>query len=79
MYDPSKVQELENRSHVRGVLFKEMHYQEEMERDKKRREMKAILDQQVEERRRQKESEKRNYQKIIQQEDERIRVYENQI
>lgn len=40
MYVEEKVRQLENRSHVRGVLSKELYGQEESERERKRRQMK---------------------------------------
>jgi hypothetical protein len=58
MFDERKQHELENKSHVRGILSKEFFSSEQEELERKRREMKAILDQQVEEKRRQKEKER---------------------
>lgn len=54
MFDERKMQELENKSHVRGKLNKEFFSSGQGELERKRREMKAILDEQVNERRRQK-------------------------
>lgn len=52
------MKELEQRSHNRGLLSKEFYLNEQQQLERKRREMKAELDRQVEERRRQKEQEK---------------------
>lgn len=48
------MKELEVRSHNRGLLSKEFFQNEQYEMERKRREMRAELDRQVEEKRRQK-------------------------
>ena len=58
MYDPEQYKNLENKSHVRGLLSKEFYSIEQSELERKRREMKESLDQQVEERRKQRERQK---------------------
>lgn len=46
---------MEQRSHNRGLLSKEFYHNEQMEQERKRRELKQELDRQTEEHRRQKE------------------------
>ena len=69
MFDSDKARELEQRSHTRGMLSKVFYQQEQEELDRKRKEMKAELDRQVEERRRQKEQEKLEHERRIRREE----------
>lgn len=69
------MKELEQRSHNRGLLSKEFYLTEQQQLDRKRREMKAELDRQVEERRRKKEQEKLENDRRIRKEEEEIKSY----
>jgi len=52
MYNADEYRNLEVKSHVRGAFAKEQFSTEINEKERKKRQMKEILDQQVEQRRR---------------------------
>lgn len=69
------MQQLQQRSHNRGLLSKEFYHNEQAELNRKRQQMKEQLDRQVEEKKRQREAERAEQEKRLHKEENDIKNY----